>query len=108
MAFGTNNDSRIFSGLLVAGYSRSTNRFLARGTMHQSSFHLWGDHQSLATTRTLVDIQRRGDGNRSMAVGALDGYASSSLIDNEVITAGLTFEEDIRHLLISGGATASI
>jgi hypothetical protein len=35
-----------------------------------------------------------------MAVGTLDGHASSSLIDNEVIAAGLTFEEDIGHQLI--------
>jgi hypothetical protein len=43
-----------------------------------------------------------------MAVGTLDGQASSSLIDNEVITACLTFEEDIGHLLTSRGDIASI
>jgi hypothetical protein len=36
-----------------------------------------------------------------MAVGTLDGQASPSLIDNEVIAAGRTFEEDIGHLLTS-------
>jgi hypothetical protein len=40
---------------------------------------------------------------RSMAMGTLDGHASSSLIDNEVIAASLTFEEDIGNLLIPGG-----
>jgi hypothetical protein len=47
----------------------------------------------------LLHTQHRGDGNRRMAVGTLDGHAPSSLIDHEVITAGLTFEEDIGHLL---------
>jgi hypothetical protein len=43
-----------------------------------------------------------------MAMGTLDGHASSSLIDNEVITASLTFEEDIGHLLTPKGGTVSV
>jgi hypothetical protein len=76
--------------------------------MHQGSFHRYSDHEPLPTAGTLVDIQYRGDDSRSMAMGTLDGHAPSSLIDDEVITAGLTFEEDIGHLLIPGGATDSI
>jgi hypothetical protein len=67
--------------------------------MHQRTFHLGSDHEPLTTTRTLLNIQHRGDGDWSMAVGTLDAHASSSLIDNEVITADRTFEEDIGHLL---------
>jgi hypothetical protein len=36
-----------------------------------------------------------------MAVGTLDGHASPRFIGNKVITAGLTSEEDIGHLLAS-------
>ena len=46
-----------------------------------------------------MDIQHWRYGNRSIAVGTVDGHAPSNLIDNEVITASRTFEEDIGHLL---------
>ena len=68
--------------------------------MHQDPFHLWSDHESIPTMGTLVDIQHPGDGNRSLAVGTLDGHASSILIDNEVPAACLTFEEDVQHTMI--------
>jgi hypothetical protein len=76
--------------------------------MNQGPFHPWSDHEPLPTPGTLVNTQHSRDGNRSMAVGTIDGHASSSLIDNEVITAGLTFEEDIGHLLTPRGDTVSI
>ena len=69
--------------------------------MNQRALHPGSYHQSPPTARTLLGIQRRGNGNWSMAVGALNGHASSCLIDNKVITAGLTFEEDIDHWLAS-------
>jgi hypothetical protein len=76
--------------------------------MHQGAFHRCGDHQPLPASGTLVDIQHRGDGSRSMAVRTLDGHAPSSLIDDEVIAAGLTFEEDIGHRLTLKGGTVSV
>jgi hypothetical protein len=69
--------------------------------MHQFPFHLWGDHEPLPTTWTLLDIQHWGDGNGGIAAGTLDGHASSRLIDNEVFAACFTFEEDVGHLLAS-------
>jgi hypothetical protein len=65
--------------------------------MHQFPLHFWSDHQPLPTTGALLDIQHRGDGDASIAVGAVDDHTPLSLIGNEVLAACLTFEEDIGH-----------
>jgi hypothetical protein len=43
-----------------------------------------------------------------MAVGTLDGHAPASLVDNEVIPACFTFEEDIGHLFTPKGGAVSV
>jgi hypothetical protein len=108
MALGADNDNRSLSGPLVAGPPRSANRFLARRTMHQGPFHLWPDHEALTTARTLVNTQRRGNGNRRLAVGTLDRHASTCFINDEVMAAGFAFEVDIWHWLTSRGRTVSL
>jgi hypothetical protein len=61
----------------------------------------------MVTVHGLYAAQMR-IGTFVLAVGTLDVHTSSILIDNEVITARLTFEEDIGHLLTSRGNIASI
>jgi hypothetical protein len=69
--------------------------------MRKFPFHRRREHQTLLTTRTLVNNQHRGDSNDYMAVRTLDAHAPSSLIDNQMIPACLTLENNVWHIVAS-------
>lgn len=97
VALRANQAAGCFSNPLIARSPRRADRFLTRGTMHQNACHLRGEHDPLFTPGTLMNTQSRRDGNRRVTIGTLDRQVSARLIDNEMIIADRTFEEDIGH-----------